>query len=98
MPGDQRAQLEGRRTHLDAERLHFGTSGNGTAVIVRQHQDRHPFQLPVKDPLAAHVEIVAVNERERRGGKHGDYRSERTMPTTTPQISAVISSPMMKGG
>jgi hypothetical protein len=56
VPGDQPAQREGRRAHLDAERLGLGRARDGAPVVVGQHQHRHALQPPVEDPLARDVE------------------------------------------
>ena len=64
--------------HFDTKSLGFIAAGDGTAVIVRQHDDGHVLQRRVEDPLGADVKVRAVADRD--GPRH-----PRSYRRTTPR-------------
>ncbi len=57
----------GGLTHADTQGFSLGTTGDGTAVVVTQDNQRGLAELGLEDLLATGVEVVAVNE-----GEHGE--------------------------
>ncbi|MPM95317.1 hypothetical protein SDC9_142471 [bioreactor metagenome] len=51
-----------RYSHLDTQRFGLVASGNDTAVIVRQDNDRSVSQCRIKYSFARRVEIIAINQ------------------------------------
>ena len=99
VPLDQPAQLEGGLAHLHPERFHLLRAGDGAAIVVGEHQDRHAQELGVEGALAGDVEVVAVDQGERARLGHGPGQASlRTTPTTTPQTSVPSSSSISTGG
>ncbi len=83
--GELLPDLEPGRTHRDAERLGLVAARDRAAVVVAQDDDRPPQQAGPEHPLAAHVEVVAVDERE-----HGLQVMKRLIVhVTTPQMVSV---------
>ena len=60
--------LKERRTHLEPERFRFIRARDDAAVVIREHYDWSLVQSRVEHPLAADIEVVAINEgKDRRG-------------------------------
>ena len=59
--------LEPGLRHLDAELLGFVAARDARSIVRAQHHDRLADQARREDALAAHVEIVPVDECVHRG-------------------------------
>ena len=90
------AQMPGR-AHLDAERFRFVRSRDDAAVIVRQHHDRLAAQGRLKDALAGGVEIVAVDEGDRRAHDHS-MRIDFAITPHTSKPESSFTSMLPKAG
>jgi len=55
--------------HADSKSLGFVAAGNDTAVIVGKHNNRLAVQPGIENPLAACVEIIAINQGKKPEGK-----------------------------
>jgi hypothetical protein len=49
-------------THLQAQGLGLVGACNQAAVVVAEHHYRAGFQPGLKNPLAGHIKVIAVNE------------------------------------
>ena len=58
--------LEPRLAHAYAQRLGLVRTRHHTAVVVRQHHQRHGFQVWAKQPFAGHIKVVAVHQGQLR--------------------------------
>ena len=54
--------LEQRRTHAYAQSLGLIAACDGTAVVVREHDDRPSVQIGTEQTLARDEEVVAVGK------------------------------------
>ena len=103
--GGQLFHLEPGRAHLHAQGLDLGAAGHRATVVVGQHDHGHAGQPGLKDPLATHIKVIDIDQRELRRGRHGGGRGHaqprvvrrRTTPTTTPQISSSAPSAKVMG-
>src|SRR5271154_3948381 len=64
---DQGAKFELGVAHLDPKRLGLVRTGDGAAVVIREHDDRNALQIGAKDAFAGDIEIVAVDESKNFG-------------------------------
>jgi hypothetical protein len=83
------AQVVDGIAHFDAERLRLGRPGDSAAVVVGQDDYGDTDKAGIERPLAGHIIVVAVDQRDRR--RHATLRAT---PTTTPQISTCSSTRM----
>ena len=58
----QVADFKPGRAHLDAQRFCFVAAGNGTAIVVGEDNNGLVVQIGTKDPLAAHIEVIAIDQ------------------------------------
>ena len=80
-----------RRAHLDAEGFGFVGARDDAAVIVREHHDRLAAQPRLKHALARGVEIVAIDEGDRRAHAHSMRIDFAITPHTSKPESSLIS-------
>ena len=60
----RRGQLEHGHPHADAEGLGLRAAGDGAAVIAGEDDDRLVPERGIEHPLAAHIEILGIDEGE----------------------------------
>lgn len=58
----ERLDLKPGRSHFHAQRFDLVAAGDCTAIVVGEHNDWPPMEFRVEDPLAADVEVVAVDQ------------------------------------
>ena len=89
---DQVADLEVRLAHTDAQRLGLVAAAHHTAIVVTQHHHRQATYIWTEQPLAAHIEVIAVHQRI--DSRHAYTPGILWMQcTTTPKISSSSSWP-----
>jgi hypothetical protein len=70
LPG-QPLHLEPRRSHLYAQRLHFGGAGYPAAIVVGLHDHGHVLKLWREDAVAGEIKVVDVHQRKHGYASHG---------------------------
>src|ERR1700677_3246418 len=79
------------RAHLAAQGLGFVRARDDAAVIVREHHDRLAAQPWLKHALAGSVEVVAIDEGDRRAHDHSMRIDFAITPHTSKPESSLIS-------
>ena len=57
-----------RLAHADSKSLRFIAPGHTAAVVIAEHHDRPASQRRAKNPFAADIKIVAIDQREYKVG------------------------------
>ena len=80
--------LKIRVSHLDAQRLGFIRPGDRAPIVVRQHDHRPALEPWLEHLLAAHIEVVAIHQRE-----HENLTSAAPVETASAHPAARPGSP-----